>query len=98
MNATILVAIAGLILTAVFYHEAMELPSVAQRLPVLLIWIVAILAVLMIIEEILKKRRLKQQEIASEDTQLAAITPEKTPINWVVVVPFVGAVFVYIAL
>ena len=98
MNATILVAIAGLILTAVFYHEAMELPAVAQRLPVLLIWIVAILAVLMIVEEILKKRRLQQQKITSEDTQSEAIPTEKTPINWLVVVPFVAAVFIYIAL
>jgi|SRR5699024_4522890 len=98
MNATILVAIAGLILTAVFYHEAMELPAVAQRLPVLLIWIVAILAVLMIVEEILKKRRLQQQKTTSEDTQSEAIPTEKTPINWLVVVPFVAAVFIYIAL
>jgi|SRR5690625_269788 len=99
MNATILVAIAGLVLTAVFYQQAMDLPSVAQRLPVLLIWIVAGLAVLMIIEEVLKKRRYRQQQgMTDDDTQIESSAAEKTPINWVVVVPFVLAVFVYIAL
>lgn len=59
MNSTILVGVAALILAGVFYNQADGLPSVAQRLPVLLIWIVAGLAVLMIIEEIRKQRRLK---------------------------------------
>ncbi len=67
MNSTILVGIAALVLTVVFHQQAADLPDVAQRLPALLIWIVAALAVLMILEEILKLRRQKLRPATSQD-------------------------------
>ena len=64
MNSTFIVGIGSLILTGVFYYQLRSLPSVAQRLPGLLVWIVAGLALLMIVEEVLKQRRLRN---ASQD-------------------------------
>ncbi|NYT78818.1 tripartite tricarboxylate transporter TctB family protein [Alcaligenaceae bacterium] len=92
MNSTHVVGIGALILTGIFYFQLEGLPSVAQRLPGLLIWIVAILAILMLAEEAVKKRRLRKVTQTVEDD---APLP---PINWKVAISFSVALVVYVAL
>lgn len=112
MNSTYTVGVGALILTAIFYHQLDGVPSVAQRLPGLLIWIVAILAVLMIIEETLKQRRLRKESAASASTSAARVsepddlaqTPPTAdnedapldPINWKVFIAFSVALVAYV--
>lgn len=92
MNSTYIVGIGALFLAGIFYFQLDGMPSVAQRLPGLLIWIVAILAVLMLIEETVKKRRLrKAAQIVDDDTPME-------PVNWKVAISFSVAVVVYVAL
>ena len=71
MNSTYAVGVGALILVGIFFGQIGSLPGVAQRLPVLLIWIVGALAVMMIIEEVLKQRRLKRPENVTTDDRPA---------------------------
>lgn len=112
MNSTVLVSIGGLILTAVFYVQAGKLPSMAKRLPSLLIWIVAILAILMLVEEIIKQSKSKKKRIAAEQSghqdqslvdglreEIAAEDgAKKEPIHWRVLIFFSAAVVAYVLL
>ena len=87
MNSTYAVGIGALIVAGVFYGQLDGLPEVAQRLPILLIWLVAILAVLMIIEEALKQRRVRSSSGAtsprrasiSDGLTTSASTQDATP-------------------
>lgn len=74
MNSTYVVGVCALILAAIFHMQADGLPSVARQLPIPLIWIVSVLAVLMMLEEFIKQRRLNREARASDDTQVDANT------------------------
>lgn len=110
MNSTVLVSIGGLVLTVVFYLQAQKLPSMAKRLPGLLIWIVAILAILMLVEELIKKRKAKKQrdDDLQNEHQAHSLLDElhseiaddeiKEPIHWRVLIFFSVAVVAYVLL
>lgn len=94
MNSAIILGIASIVLALVFRVQASGLPEVAMRLPVLLIWLVIGLAAMMIIEEILKRRkrgRAAAAAFADEDEVLA-------PVNWSVLGIFGAAIIAYVAL
>ena len=94
MNSTIILGIATIAFALVFRAQAADLPDVAQRMPVLLYWIVIGLAVLMIIEELLKRRNARRTAPGA----LADDEEAVRPINWPVLVLFGVAIVVYVAL
>lgn len=93
MNCTIVLGIGAIGLGLLLRAQSADLPAEAVRLPSLLIWIVMGLAVLMIIEEILKIRRLRRPDavVREEDAPLP-------PINWPVVSVFGAIAVIYVAL
>lgn len=94
MNSTIILGIATILFALVFRAQATNFPDVAQRMPVLLYWIVIGLAVMMIIEELLKRRTARRADpdvpVAQDD-----ILPA---INWLVVLMFSAAIIAYVVL
>ncbi|MCQ6258288.1 tripartite tricarboxylate transporter TctB family protein [Pseudomonas sp. Q11] len=95
MNSTIILGIAAILFALVFRAQTDIFPAVAQRLPVLLIWLVVVLAVMMIIEEVLKRRSARRAE-AKGDTQIDVdVLPA---INWFVLSLFGAAIVTYVAL
>lgn len=97
MNSTILIGVASILLALLFRSQTGDLPAVAQRMPTLLIWLVIGLAVLMIIEELVKHRKALR---ASSQAATAAADSEEIlpPINWPVVCIFGAAIAAYVAL
>lgn len=93
MNSTIVLGIASIVLALVFRAQAQDLPTEAQRLPSLLIWLVLALAAMMIVEELVKQRRVKRSAAASPDDD-----EPLAPINWPVLAMFGAAAIVYVAL
>lgn len=95
MNSTILIGVASILLALLFRSQTGDLPVVAQRMPALLIWLVIGLAVLMIIEDLVKRRKAlgTTPEAATADGE--EILP---PINWPVVCVFGAAIVAYVAL
>ena len=94
MNSTLILGIASIIFALVFRSQTENFPDVAQRLPVLLIWLVCGLGVLMIIEEVLKRcnaRRAAPGASIEEDEVLP-------PVNWFVLCSFGAAIIAYVAL
>jgi putative tricarboxylic transport membrane protein len=94
VNSTIILGIATILFALVFRAQAADFPDVVQRMPVLLYWIVLGLAVLMIIEELLKRRSARRADpdapVAQDD-----ILPA---INWPVVLMFSTAIIAYVVL
>lgn len=94
MNSTIILGAAAIGFALLFRSQSHDLPEQAQRLPVLLIWVVIGLAVLMIIEELIKQR------IARRNGGGAKLDDDEPlpPINWHVLVIFSAAAAAYVAL
>lgn len=94
MNSTIVLGIASIALALVFRSQTGNYPEVAQRLPVLLIWIVVGLAAMMIAETVLRQRqarRLGHPPPGGDDEP-------PPPINWPVVLVFGLAIVAYVVL
>lgn len=94
MNSTLTLGIASIIFALVFRSQTENFPDVALRLPVLLIWLVCGLGVLMIIEEVLKRRHARSAipgASIEEDEGLP-------PVNWFVLCLFGAAIVAYVAL
>lgn len=94
MNSTIILGIATIAFALVFRAQAANLPDVAQRMPVLLYWIVIGLAALMIIEELLKRRNARRAGADARTDDEEAVRP----INWSVLMLFGAAIIAYVAL
>ena len=94
MNSTIILGIATILFALVFRAQATNFPDVAQRMPVLLYWIVIGLAVMMIIEELLKRRIARR---ADPDVPLVQ-DDVLAPINWPVMLLFSAAIIGYVFL
>jgi putative tricarboxylic transport membrane protein len=92
VNSAIILGIASILLALVFRAQATGLPEVAMRLPVLLIWLVIGLAAMMIIEELLKRRKRGRMAAAFADEEVLA------PVNWPVLGLFGAAIVTYVAL
>lgn len=94
MNSTFVVAAASIVFALVFRSQTHEFPATAQRMPVIVIWIIIVLAILMVIEEVLKRRLAhRKYTVAAEDED--APLPA---INWPVMVSFSAAIVCYVAL
>lgn len=93
MNSTFALAAAAIVFALVFHSQAQDFPATAQRMPVLLTWIVVALAVMMIAEELLKRRlsRRNGRPALADDAPLPAI-------NWPVMGLFSAAIVGYVAL
>lgn len=109
MNSTLVLAAASIALALAFRSQTGAYPEVAQRLPVLLIWVLVGLALLMIAEAVLRHRQARQvQEPAPrEPASGAAALPDRLlasdeeplpPVNWPVVLGFAAAIAAYAAL
>ena len=95
MNSTILVGVASIFLAFLFRSQTDGLPAVAQRMPTLLLWVVAGLAVLMIVEDVVKRRKAKH---AVTGTPAEDDDEPLPPIKWPVVCVFSIAIVAYVAL
>lgn len=94
MNSTLILGVATLVFALVFRAQAANFPEVAQRMPVLLYWLVIGLAVMMIIEELLKLRTARRA-----DSGAPVDAEEPMPaINWPVVLLFSAAICAYVLL
>ncbi len=94
MNSTIALGIASIALAILFRTQTDVYPAVAQRLPLLLIWIVGGMAVLMIAEDFFRRhqaRRLPAAQLGTEDVAPARI-------NWKALCGFGLAIIAYVAL
>ena len=92
MNSAIILGIASIVLALVFRAQATGIPEVAMRLPVLLIWLVIGLAAMMIIEELLKRRKRGRAAAVFADEEVLP------PVNWPVLGIFGAAILAYVAL
>lgn len=94
MNSTFVLAAAAIVVALVFHSQAQDFPATAQRMPVLLTWIVIALALLMVVEELLKRRlsrRSGKPALVDADEPLPAI-------NWPVMGLFSAATVGYVVL
>jgi hypothetical protein len=101
LNSTLALAAAAIVFAVVFGFQAQDYPATAQRLPVLMIWIVIGLALLMIGEELLKQRAARRGGSSSPSAPADADTDTDAPlpaINWPVMVSFSAAIVAYVAL
>lgn len=94
MNSTIALGVASIVFALVLRTQTGGFPEVAQRLPVLLIWIVVAMAILMFVEEAFKRRAARR---AAADA-LPADEEPPPPINWLVLCVFGAAIVAYVAL
>lgn len=94
MNSTIVLGILSIALAIAFRTQTDGYPETAQRLPVLLIWLVGILAVMMILEDVLKRHRARQAAPAQPDFE----DKPASPINWTALCAFGAAIVTYVAL
>ncbi len=94
MNSTFILAAASILVALVFRSQAQDFPATAQRMPVLVIWIVIGLALLMVAEELLKRR------VAGRDGPSAQVGDDEPlpAINWPVMGLFSAAIVGYVAL
>lgn len=94
MNSTFVLAAAAIAFALVFHAQTGDFPATAQRMPVLLTWIIIGLALMMVVEELLKRR------LARRSTKLGLADEEEPlpPINWPVMGLFSVAVIGYVAL
>jgi hypothetical protein len=94
LNSTLILAAVAIVFALVFQTQAQDFPATAQRMPVLVTWIVIGLALLMIVEELLKRRLARRTGTPAgeqEDEPLPAI-------NWPVMGLFSAATVAYVAL
>lgn len=96
MNSALLVAVAAIVLAIVFGREAHGYPIEARRLPELLAWLVAGLAVLLLIEEGVKWRRRRRLEQGRTTPGAEELVAPATPVVWSALVPFALAIGAYI--
>jgi hypothetical protein len=94
MNSTLVLGTAAIIFALFLRTQTSAFPEVAQRLPVLLIWIIVGLALLMFVEEFLQRRAARRAsgDLASADNEPLA------PINLRVVAAFGVAIVMYVIL
>lgn len=91
MNSTIFIGIGGLVLALVFFLDIQGLPKAAKQLPEILIWIIAFLSVLMIIENKLKHNKTKEvKESLKAINWKEAIPFALSIITYVFIIPFLG--------
>lgn len=97
MYSALLLAVVSIGIAAVFGSEAAGYPIEARRLPMLLAWLVAGLAVLMILEEAFKQRRRRRllRAGAADNGEPAA---EPAPVVWSALIPFAIAIGAYVVL
>jgi len=91
VTSTIFLGIASIALALIFRGQTAGFPPEALRLPGLLIWLVIGLAVLMIAEEIYKRR-------VARRTSADPLADAPTPVNWPVMLSFSAAIVVYAVL
>jgi len=94
VNSTIVLGIASIALAIAFRTQTDAYPATAQRLPLMLIWLVGVLAVMMISEDFFRRRRARQAtpvQPASEDEPIS-------PINWTALCAFGVAIVAYVTL
>ncbi len=98
MYSALLLAVASIGVAVVFGNEAAGYPPEARRLPVLLAWIVAGLALLMMVEEVLKWRRRRKlaNTVAPNDGGEATAVP--APVVWSALIPFAITIGAYVAI
>lgn len=96
MPGTLLIALGSLALALVFHGELAGYPPEARRLPGLLVWIVAGLAVLMVLEEGWKHWG-RRRDSATDDTGDESVRAG-TPIMWSALLPFAAVITAYVAL
>lgn len=94
MNSTIVLGIASIALAIAFRTQTDAYPATAQRLPVILIWLVGVLAVMMISEDFFRRRQARQASPAQPDSEDAPVAP----IKWSALCAFGVAIVVYVAL
>ncbi len=93
MNSTIVLGLASIALAAAFRTQTSDYPETAQRLPVLLIWLIIGLAVSMIAEDLMQRRK------ASRAAVLPVVEDDAAPpVNWPVLAGFAVAIVAYVAL
>jgi len=95
MAASLAVGLAALVLAFVFGQQAAGYPEQAARLPQLLAWLVAGLAVMLALEELLKWRRARKTPPASEAPADGG-EAQVHPIEWAALLPFVAGIFAYV--
>lgn len=95
MYASIAVALAAIVLSAVFGLQASSFPLQAGRLPALLVWLVAGLAIMMLLDEALKWRRRRRVDATADR---AAAPSDQHPVEWLALLPFLCAALAYVAL
>ncbi|MBE0546186.1 MAG: tripartite tricarboxylate transporter TctB family protein [Rubrivivax sp.] len=96
MNSAIAMGLVSIAFALMLGAQTGGFPEVAQRLPVLLIWIVVAMAALMIVEETLKRRATRRR--AAAGTSIEDDEPPPPPINWLVLCTFSAAIVAYVAL
>jgi len=94
VNSSFVIGIVTILFALLLGTQTTELPAVAKRMPVLLIWLVVILAAMMIVEEFMKWRTARRSAV------IAPIDPDEVllPVNWLVLVSFGAAIIAYVAL
>lgn len=100
MYSALLLAVASIGVAVVFGNEAAGYPPEARRLPVLLAWIVAGLALLMMVEEVLKWRRRRKlaNTDAPNDGSGGEATSVPAPVVWSALIPFAITIGAYVAI
>jgi hypothetical protein len=94
LNSTFVLAAVAIVIALVFQVQAQHFPATAQRMPVLVTWVVMVLALLRVVED-LQPRRLARRNgrPALDDGE------EPLPaINWPVMSLFSAATIGYVAL
>lgn len=94
MNSTIVLGIISIALAIAFRTQTDAYPATAQRLPLILLWLVGALAVMMIFEDFFQRRQARQGSPAQPDSDDAPIAP----IHWAALCAFAAAIVVYVAL
>jgi putative tricarboxylic transport membrane protein len=98
VNSTFFVGLGAIAFAIVFWFEARELPEQAQRLPLLLIWIVMALGILMLIENWIAQRRAQQASTTTSQASTASEEEPLAPVNWPVLGIFSAAIATYVLL
>lgn len=91
MSITIFLGIAAIVVALMLRTQTNSFPDVAQRLPVLLIWLIVGLSILMIGEELYKRRKARRS--SSERS-----TDAPASIKWPLLLSFGAAIIAYVAL
>lgn len=100
MYSSIIISVASIGLAVLFYSQAVAYPLAANRLPMLLAWVVGGLATLVIIEELIMARRRARavQSAPASDNGTEDDDEGPKPIVWSAVIPFGAAILAYVAL